>query len=68
MKKTFDAKPANKRTQADVDLINKSAKDYNAMANDFNKLNNDLNSGRSKVLDNWNATQKKFMDVHVPYK
>ncbi|MBC7982202.1 hypothetical protein H7X65_03945 [Candidatus Parcubacteria bacterium] len=68
MKKTFDSKPVNKRTQADVDLFNKSAKEYNAMANDFNKLNNDLNNARAKVLDDWNATQKKFMDVHVPYK
>ena len=68
IKKTYDTKPANKRTKTDVDSYNKSVEDYNAMANNFNKLNTDLNTGRTKVLDNWNNSRKRFMDSHIPHK
>lgn len=68
IKKTYDAKPANKRTQADVDAFNKAVTEYNSMANTYNKLNEELNNGRSKVLDNWNKTREKFMDAHIPHK
>jgi hypothetical protein len=68
MKKTYETKPANKRTQADVDAFNKAGQEYNTMANTYNKLNTELNTGRGKVLDNWNNTRKKFMDQHIPHK
>jgi hypothetical protein len=68
MKKTYEAKPANKRTQADVDAFNKAGTEYNSTANSFNKLNEELNNGRSKVLDNWNKARQRFMDSHVPHK
>ncbi len=67
-KKAFDAIPAAKRTQSDVDNFNKSVKEVNEVVNQSNKMNQDLNSSRSKVLDNWNDSRKRFMDQHVPHK
>jgi hypothetical protein len=68
MKKSFDKKPAGQRTQADVDVYNKAIADYNKSVNDFNKTSTDLNASRNKMLDNWEATRKRFMDHHTPYK
>jgi hypothetical protein len=67
-KKAFDAIPTSKRTQADVDAFNKSVKEVNEVVNQSNKLSQELNSSRSKVLDNWEAVRKKFMDHHIPHK
>jgi hypothetical protein len=67
-KKAFDAIPTSKRTQADVDAFNKSVKEVNDVVNQSNKLSQELNSSRSKVLDNWEAVRKKFMDHHIPHK
>jgi hypothetical protein len=67
-KKAFDAKPASKRTQADVDTFNKQIKEVNVVVQESNKINVELNSSRSKVLDNWNNARKRFMDQHVPHK
>lgn len=68
MKKSFDLKPANKRTQADIDAYNNAIKDYNNAVNDYNKTSGELNAGREKVLNNWEITRKRFLDLHVPYK
>lgn len=68
IKKSFDKKPASQRTQADVDTYNKSISDYNKSVNEYNKASSDLNAGRSKALENWESTRKKFMDHHTPYK
>jgi hypothetical protein len=67
-KKAFDAKPASKRTKADVDDYNKSVREVNELVNQSNKLNQELNASRSKVLDNWEAARKRFLDQHVPHK
>ena len=67
-KKSFDSKPANKRTQKDVDEYNKLLKDFNSSITSYNKVNSSLNTSRAKVLDNWEKTRKKFFDVHVPHK
>jgi uncharacterized protein len=67
-KKAFEAMPASKRTQTDVDEFNKRVKEINEVVNKSNKMNQDLNSSRSKVLDSWDAARKKFMDQHVPRK
>lgn len=68
MKKAFDAMPANKRTQADVDNFNKAVNDMNNAGKVYNKSNNDINKERAEVLKVWNDTVKKFMDEHMPYK
>lgn len=66
VKKAFETKPASKRTQADVDLYNKAVNDINAALTTSNKILTSINSGRDKVLENWNITRKRFMELHVP--
>jgi hypothetical protein len=66
--KTFNSKPAAKRTQADVNNYNKSVNDHNKSVNDYNKLSKSFNDNRNKVYANWDTTKKRFMDTHVPYK
>lgn len=68
IKKAFEIKPANRRTQDDVNSFNKAIDDYNKAVTVFNKTSSELDKSRAKVLDNWEATRKKFMDSHIPYK
>ena len=68
IKKTFDTKPANKRTQADIDQYNTAVKELNLAVNDYNKVNEQLNKERSKMHDQWDSTGKRFFDDHVPHK
>jgi hypothetical protein len=67
-KKSFDTKLVKNRTQADIDAYNNAIADYNKAVKDYNKTSEDLNAGREKVLNNWDITRKRFMDLHVPYK
>lgn len=67
-KKSFDAKSSNSRTQADISAYNKAIEDYNKAINTYNKTNTELNASRTKIMESWEAAQKKFMDVHVPRK
>ena len=66
IKKAFDSKPANKRTQADIDVYNKAVNDINAALADSNKLLTAMNTGRDNVLEHWNQTRQRFMQAHVP--
>lgn len=66
VKKAFDSKPANKRTQSDIDAYNKAVNDYNQAVNDFNKANKQINKDREKALDDWNSTVKKYLDDYMP--
>jgi hypothetical protein len=66
-KKQFDSTPASKRTQTDVDNFNKSVKEINRLGDAYNKTNNQINNERSGLIDNWNKTVDRFMDVHIPY-
>lgn len=66
-KKSFDAKPANKRVQADVDTYNTLLSEYNSGVSSYNKTNTDLNEGRSKAMDNWEKTRSRFLAAHVPH-
>jgi hypothetical protein len=68
LRKVFESKPANGRTQEDIDSFNKSIDAYNKAVNTFNKTSTELNSAREKVMNNWEVTRKRFMDQHVPYK
>jgi hypothetical protein len=67
MKKTFDATSANKRTQEDVDRYNKAVNDINTSLAAANKTLTNMNKEREKVLNNWDAASKKFMESHVPH-
>lgn len=66
IKKAFDAKPANKRTKADVDIYNKAVNEINAVMETSNKLLAAMNTSREKAMNNWDVTKKRFMDSHVP--
>lgn len=68
IKKSYDSKPATKRTQDDVDTYNKSVNDFNNGVAVYNKKNETLNKNRNGAVTNWNNSKKKFMDMHVPYK
>ena len=67
LQKSFNSKPAAKRTQADVDEYNKSINEMNQTGNAYNKLNNEVNKKRTNILDGWNDTVKKYWDNHMPY-
>jgi hypothetical protein len=66
LKKQFEAKPANKRTQPDVDEFNKAVNDINAALKKYNAVNEDLNKQRTKALNDWNKTYSKYMDEYMP--
>ena len=67
MKKTLDATPAARRTQADIDSYNKSVKEINDALTAFNKTNNELNRDRTALINGWNSAVDKFLDRHIPY-
>jgi hypothetical protein len=66
IKKKYDAKPAGKRTQQDVDEFNKAVNDINAASKDFNAVMSDLNKQGNAALNDWNKTYSKYMDEHMP--
>lgn len=66
IKAAFEAKPAAKRTQDDVDNFNKAIAEFNTAVTEFNKVNNELNNARSRNHQNFETTRKRFMDQHVP--
>lgn len=67
LKKSFDEKAASDRTKDDVNAFNKAVKDINASVNSFNQTNNKVNNGRTQALNDWNDTEKKFADDHMPH-
>jgi hypothetical protein len=67
VKKEFDAKPAAKRVQADIDAYNKAVEGINKSSNAYNKNNNEINKQRTEVLKMWDGAVTRFMDVHMPY-
>ena len=66
-KKSFEAKSASSRTQADIDAYNKGVNEFNEAVNTFNKTNNVVNKDRTQMLNNWEVAQKKFADANMPY-
>ena len=67
VKKEFDAKPAAKRVQADIDVYNKAIDVINKASTAYNKNNNEINKQRTEVLKMWDGAVTRFMDVHMPY-
>lgn len=66
IKKAYDAKPAAKRTQADVDVYNKAVAELNSAVAVSNKAVTSANAMRQKLLDNWENARRRFMETHVP--
>jgi len=67
IRKAFDAKPAARRTQADIDQYNKSINEFNKVLTESNKSLQVINASREKVMHNWEITVKAFMEHHVPH-
>lgn len=67
IKKSFDSKNPDTRTKDDVDAYNKSVNEMNTAANAVNKVNTDMNNGRNQVVQNWEQTEKLFVDNHMPH-
>jgi hypothetical protein len=66
IKKAFDSKRGNDRTQKDVDQYNNAVNDMNAASNEYNSLNNQLNKERNEMLNNWNKKVSRFYDDNMP--
>lgn len=66
IRKTFEAKPANKRTQADVDAYNKAVNEVNQALTASNKSLEKQNASRTKALGAWDIAVKNFMERHIP--
>jgi NADH dehydrogenase/NADH:ubiquinone oxidoreductase subunit G len=65
-KKAYDNKSQHEKTSADVDEYNKLVSEMNKLGSMYNRTNDELNQQRSKLVDNWSAAVRKFMDTHVP--
>jgi hypothetical protein len=68
LKKSFETKPAQTRTKADVDSFNQAINNINKEVALFNKTSEELNVARNKVLTNWDQTKKRFMNAHIPFQ
>lgn len=68
VKKAFDAIPAAKRTQADVNNYNKAVNEMNKGVGQFNNTNKQLNDKRNAMVKVWNTAVSDFLDNHMPYR
>ena len=66
VKKQFDAKPAGKRTQQDIDQFNNAVNDINSSMKVFNTLMTDINKQANAALNDWNKTYNKYLDTYIP--
>lgn len=67
IKKTFESNPSAKSDKTEIDKYNKAVNEMNVAVNASNQNNQSLNQARADVYNNWNNTQKTFLDTHVPY-
>jgi hypothetical protein len=67
LKKSFEAKSGSDRTKADVDSYNKAVNDINASVKGFNLTNQKINTSRATAVNDFNATEKRFADEHMPH-
>ena len=66
LKNNFDVK-GNNRTKDDVDAYNKALNEFNASVKVFNQTNQKVNAARSLAVNDFNDTEKKFSDEHMPH-
>ena len=64
-KKSYNSKSSH--SKEDVDSYNKAVKDFNNGVNSFNQNNSKVNKGRTEMINNWQDTEKKFADEHMPH-
>lgn len=67
LKKSFEAKSGSGRTKADVDAYNKAVNDINASVKGFNQTNQKINAARTAALNDFNETERRFADEHMPH-
>lgn len=67
LKKSFEAKSGSSRTKADVDAYNKAVNDINASVKGFNQTNQKINAARTATLNDFNETERRFADEHMPH-
>jgi hypothetical protein len=67
IKKAFEAKSPSDRSKQDIDAYNKSIKEINNDVNEYNQNNNELNNLGAQLVNNWNSTEKTFLDNNMPY-
>ena len=66
VKKNFEALPASKRTQENIDTYNKAVNDFNTKVNSSNAINEELNKKRNATFRAWNSAYESFLDKHTP--
>jgi hypothetical protein len=67
VKRSFESKPQNNRTQQDVNAYNKAVNEMNAAVNTFNSTSKQTNTTANEIANNYNKTDKEFGDKHTPY-
>ena len=65
IKNSMDTK--SNRTQQDVDTYNAAVREMNKGVDEFNQINQNLNSQKNQLVNNWEVTEKSFIDAHMPY-
>jgi hypothetical protein len=65
-KKSMEAKGGG-RTKEDVDAYNKAVNEFNAGVKSFNQTNQKVNAARSAAVNDFNETERKFADEHMPH-
>jgi hypothetical protein len=65
-KQSMDSK-GNSRTKEDVDAYNKAVNDINTAVKSFNQTNQKVNGARTAAINDFNDTEKKFADEHMPH-
>ena len=67
LRKSFERMPPASRTREDVDNYNKAVNEFNQAVPVFNKNSEQLFNTRNKVIENWEISRKRFMDLHMPH-
>jgi hypothetical protein len=67
VKRSFDSKPQNNRTQQDVHAYNKAVNEMNAAVNGFNSTIQQTNRMASEIGNGYDKADKDFADKHTPY-
>lgn len=66
IKKSFDTRPASKRSKQDIDQYNKAVNEMNAAVNDYNSTNKEINKQRQTTIGRWNDAVRKYLDDYMP--
>jgi hypothetical protein len=67
VKRSFESKPQNNRTQQDVNAYNKAVNEMNAAIGVFNSTAKTTNETAASVVNGYNKADKEFGDKHTPY-